>query len=56
MTLKRRIKILLSELSKRGKNVSMYEVHYLKIDDNNWEKVESEYELYERLMQEWEAK
>ena len=56
MNLRKRIKILINELNKRGKNILVSEVRYLKVDDENWEKVGSEYELYERLMQEWEAK
>ncbi len=55
MTLKRRIKILINELNKRGKNISVSEICYIKIDDEKWEKVGSEYELYERLMKEWGA-
>lgn len=54
MTLRRRIRILISELSKKGKNVKTMSVHYIKIDDENWERVGSEYELYERLVEEWE--
>lgn len=56
MNIRKRIKILISELNKRGKKILVSEVRYLKINDENWEKVGSEYELYERLMQEWEAK
>lgn len=54
MTLKKRIKILISELNKRGKNISMCEILYLKVGEQMWEKVGSEYELYERLMKVWE--
>lgn len=54
MTLKRRIKILINELNKKGKKISTCEIRYLKIGDGMWEKVESEYELYERLIAEWE--
>ena len=51
---KKRIKILISELNKRGKNISMCEILYLKVGEQMWEKVGSEYELYERLMKVWE--
>lgn len=54
MTLRRRIKILVNELKRKRKNIAIAEIHYIKIGDGKWETVGSEYELYERLMQEWE--
>lgn len=54
MTLKRRIDIIVNELRKRGKEIKIAKVYYLKIDDKRYEKISSEYELYERLMREWE--
>lgn len=55
MTIRKRIKIMVNELNKRGKNIATCEIHYIKIGDKNWERVGSEYELYERLMNEWEV-
>lgn len=54
MTLKRRIDILVNELRKRGKEIKIAKIYYLKIDDERYEKISGEYELYERLMREWE--
>lgn len=54
MTLRKRIKILINELNKKGKNIITCDIHYIKVDEENWERVGSEYELYERLMDEWE--
>ena len=45
----------MSELKRKGKNIIVTEIHYIKIDNKKWEKVGSEYELYERLMKEWEV-
>lgn len=55
MTLKRRIDIITSELRKRGKEINIVKMYYLKINDEGYEKINSEYELYERLMKEWGA-
>ena len=54
MTLKRRIDILINELRKRGKDIKISKVYYLKIDENPCEKINGDYEVYERLMKEWE--
>lgn len=54
VTLKRRIDIIANELRKRGKEIKIARVYYLKVDDNHYEKINGEYELYERLMKEWE--
>lgn len=54
MTLKRRIDILINELRKRGKDIKISKVYYLKIDENPYEKLGGDYEVYERLMKEWE--
>lgn len=54
MTLKRRIDILINELRKRGKDIKISKVYYLKIDENSCEKLGGDYEVYERLMKEWE--
>lgn len=39
MTLKRRIDILINELRKRGKDIKISKVYYLKIDENPCEKI-----------------
>ena len=54
MTLKRRIDILINELRKRGKDIKISKMYYLKIDENPYEKLCGDYEVYERLMKEWE--
>lgn len=54
MTLKRRIDILINELRKRGKDIKFSKMYYLKIDENPYEKLCGDYEVYERLMREWE--
>lgn len=56
MTLKRRIKILISELEKRGKSIQVSQIHFINIDGNGWERLGSEYEVYGRLMEEWEER
>lgn len=55
MNLRKRIKILISELNQKGKNILISEVRYIKVNNKKWEKIGSEYELYERLMKEWEV-
>lgn len=55
MTLKRRIDIIASELRKKGKEIKIIKIYYLKIDEKGYEKIDNEYELYERLMKEWGA-
>jgi hypothetical protein len=54
VTLKRRIDILINELRKRGKDIKISKMYYLKIDENPYEKLCGDYEVYERLMKEWE--
>lgn len=55
MNLKQRIRILTEELRKRGKEISVMTIYNVKID-GVWGRCGSEYEVFERLMEEWVEK
>lgn len=52
MNIRQRIRILLNELKKKEKDVAVATIYMIKID-GVWENVDSEYSVFERLMEEW---